>query len=146
MKVRRSSRRAGQRLLEAAALASDAHVVLKDGTDRWHVKGDPTEGALVVAAAKAGLDKADLDARSRASTRCPSRPRRKRMTTLHARPTARSPTPKGHLRSSSNSCTRVADRWRRAIAGTTRTEQAVLEAARRMAGRRCACWPWPRTR
>ena len=27
----------------------------------WDIKGDPTEGALVVAAAKAGMDKADLD-------------------------------------------------------------------------------------
>ena len=48
-------------LLQVAALASDAHMELEaDG--RWQVKGDPTEGALVVAAAKAGLSKADLDA------------------------------------------------------------------------------------
>jgi magnesium-transporting ATPase (P-type) len=36
--------------------------VIKDR--RWDIKGDPTEGALVVAAAKAGLHKAELDARS----------------------------------------------------------------------------------
>ena len=33
-----------------AALASDARLVARDG--RWHVEGDPTEGALVVAAVR----------------------------------------------------------------------------------------------
>ena len=41
-------------LLTAAVLASDARLVSRDG--RSHVEGDPTEGALVVAAIKAGLD------------------------------------------------------------------------------------------
>ena len=50
------------RLLRAAVLAADAHIVYNESELRWHVKGDPTEGALVVAAAKAGLTKADLDA------------------------------------------------------------------------------------
>ena len=49
-------------LLRAAALASDARVERSEPGDKWEVKGDPTEGALVVAAAKAGLDKAELDA------------------------------------------------------------------------------------
>jgi Ca2+-transporting ATPase len=49
-------------LLRAAALASDARVEQRNGAGTWEVKGDPTEGALVVAAAKAGLNKADLDA------------------------------------------------------------------------------------
>ena len=46
-------------LLRAGTLASDAQIVQVDG--RWEVKGDPTEGALVVAAAKAGLQKSELD-------------------------------------------------------------------------------------
>ena len=41
-------------LLRAAVLASDARLVTRDG--RWQVEGDPTEGALVVAAIKAGLN------------------------------------------------------------------------------------------
>src|SRR5690606_33202803 len=49
-------------LLEAAALASDAHLVRDAARDSWEIKGDPTEGALVVAAAKAGLHKPELDA------------------------------------------------------------------------------------
>jgi P-type Ca2+ transporter type 2C len=49
-------------LLRAAALASDARLERNEAGDKWEVKGDPTEGALVVAAAKAGLGKAELDA------------------------------------------------------------------------------------
>src|SRR3990172_8469557 len=43
-----------QLLLKAGVLASDA-VIGRDGV-RWFVKGDPTEGALVVVAAKGELD------------------------------------------------------------------------------------------
>jgi hypothetical protein len=48
-------------LLKAAVLASDARLVNHEG--RWDIKGDPTEGALIVAAAKASIAKAELDAR-----------------------------------------------------------------------------------
>jgi Ca2+-transporting ATPase len=72
------------RLLEAATLASDAHVARHEETGRWHVKGDPTEGALIVAAAKAGLAKADLDARRPRIGEIPFTSETKRMTTLHA--------------------------------------------------------------
>ena len=44
-------------VLRAGVLASDAQLVSRDG--RWHVVGDPTEGALVVAATKVGLSPAD---------------------------------------------------------------------------------------
>ena len=78
-------------LLTAAALASDAY--LQGPVDRgsssadafdWHIKGDPTEGALIVAAAKAGLDKAELDARFPRIGEIPFTSETKRMTTLHA--------------------------------------------------------------
>jgi Ca2+-transporting ATPase len=49
-------------LLRAAALASDARLLGGNENGPWHIKGDPTEGALVVAAAKARLPKAALDA------------------------------------------------------------------------------------
>jgi Ca2+-transporting ATPase len=52
-------------LLRAAALCNDARLVPPDGPDGepgdWTVLGDPTEGALRVLAAKAGLDLAALD-------------------------------------------------------------------------------------
>jgi Ca2+-transporting ATPase len=71
--------------LRAAALASDAHIApAADG--RWHVTGDPTEGALVVAAAKAGLRKTDLDAQCPRLNEIPFTSERKRMTTLAQTP------------------------------------------------------------
>ncbi len=81
----RPSNRLGrsQLLLRAAALASDAHIVHSESDGRWHVKGDPTEGALVVAAAKAGLHKADLDAQFPRVNEIPFTSETKRMTTLH---------------------------------------------------------------
>ena len=70
-------------LLRAAVLASDAHIVREESDNRWHVKGDPTEGALVVAAAKAGLRKADLDHQFPRVNEIPFTSETKRMTTLH---------------------------------------------------------------
>jgi Ca2+-transporting ATPase len=46
-------------LLAAGALCSDAELQLQSGGG-WEILGDPTEGALVVAAAKAGLDGFEL--------------------------------------------------------------------------------------
>ena len=71
-------------LLEAGVLASDAHLVRDSARDTWDIKGDPTEGALVVAAAKAGLHKAALDAALPRIHEIPFSPESKRMTTLHA--------------------------------------------------------------
>lgn len=67
-------------LLRGAALVSDARLVQENG--RWDIKGDPTEGALVVAAAKAGLNKADLDRRFPRLAEIPFTSEAKRMTTL----------------------------------------------------------------
>ncbi len=69
-------------LLRTGALASDATLV-RDEDGRWSVRGDPTEGALVVAATKFGLDKADLDATHPRRAEIPFSSERKRMTTLH---------------------------------------------------------------
>jgi Ca2+-transporting ATPase len=69
-------------LLRAAVLASDAYLIKEDG--RWEIKGDPTEGALVVAAAKAGIDKAPLEKESPRINEIPFTSESKRMTTLCA--------------------------------------------------------------
>ena len=50
-------------LLTAGALASDARLVTRDG--RSQVEGDPTEGALIVAAMKAGLNPGHLNERGK---------------------------------------------------------------------------------
>ena len=73
-----------KRLLQAGALASDAHIVRNEAAGRWHVKGDPTEGALIVAAAKAGLKKVVLDAEFPRVNEIPFASETKRMTTLHS--------------------------------------------------------------
>jgi Ca2+-transporting ATPase len=68
-------------LLTAAALASDVRLVQEGNV--WSIKGDPTEGSLVVAAAKAGLQKPDLDAKFPRIHEIPFTSETKRMTTLH---------------------------------------------------------------
>lgn len=67
-------------LLRAAVLASDANLAKESG--RWEIKGDPTEGALIVAAAKAGLDKANLNKEFPRIDEIPFTSETKRMTTL----------------------------------------------------------------
>ncbi len=57
-------------LLKAGLLCNDASVDEKDG--RWAVKGDPTEGALIVAAAKLGLNPRSAPREPRGSRRSPS--------------------------------------------------------------------------
>ena len=71
-------------LLRAAALTSDARLARSNG--RWQIKGDPTEGALVVLAAKAGLKKIDLEAQFPRVHEVPFSSEAKRMTTLHTSP------------------------------------------------------------
>jgi Ca2+-transporting ATPase len=68
-------------LLRAGVLASDARLASEKG--RWRVEGDPTEGALVVAAAKAGMDQDDLNRRLPRVQEIPFSSERRRMTTLH---------------------------------------------------------------
>jgi Ca2+-transporting ATPase len=71
-------------LLKVATLCNDSDCEKDDQTGRWTVKGDPTEGALVVAAAKAELSKATLEAKEPRIAEIPFSSERKCMTTLHA--------------------------------------------------------------
>jgi Ca2+-transporting ATPase len=70
-------------LLRAAALSSDARLEWNETGDKWEIKGDPTEGALVVLAAKAGLDKTEIDAQFPRVSEIPFSAETKRMITLH---------------------------------------------------------------
>jgi Ca2+-transporting ATPase len=70
-------------LLRAGALSSDAHLVQEKEDGRWHIQGDRTEGALVAAAAKAGLHKPQLDRSLPRVDEIPFSSESKRMTTLH---------------------------------------------------------------
>jgi Ca2+-transporting ATPase len=119
-------------LLRAATLASDAQIG-RNGTDgTWRVRGDPTEGALVVAAEKAGLSKKDLDARFPRVHEIPFASETKRMTTLQATPDGVVAYAKGAPEVILDSCTSqlMADGERR-LDAAGRTQ--VLDAARHMA-------------
>ena len=68
-------------LLNGGLLCSDARLE-KDG-DGYRMVGDPTEGALVVAAAKAGLWREEIEARMPRLAEIPFDSERKRMSTVH---------------------------------------------------------------
>ncbi len=68
-------------LLAAGALCSDASLSGEDG--EYRSVGDPTETALVLGAARAGLDKRELEARHPRVAEVPFSSSRKRMTTFH---------------------------------------------------------------
>jgi Ca2+-transporting ATPase len=70
-----------QLLLQEGLLCSDAILEERDG--KWTVKGDPTEGALVVAAVKAGLHEAEIRLENPRIEEIPFSSERKRMTTIH---------------------------------------------------------------
>jgi Ca2+-transporting ATPase len=71
-------------LLRAASLASDTQVLERDG--QWRVEGDPTEAALIVAAAKAGLDLETTAREQPRTAEIPFTSERRQMTTLHRLP------------------------------------------------------------
>jgi Ca2+-transporting ATPase len=70
-----------ERALRAADLANNATVNRSDG--RWSVQGDPTEGALIVAARKVGLSPETLDSRFERVGEVPFSSERKLMSTVH---------------------------------------------------------------
>ena len=118
-------------LLRSAALVSDARLVQEDG--RWDIKGDPTEGALVVAAAKAGLNKVDLDSQFPRLAEIPFTSETKRMTTLQEMPDGRVAYSKGAPEIILDSCTRyLSAEGERPLDAQTR--ETILKTAQEMAG------------
>ncbi len=102
-------------LLQGGVLASDASLSRFEANDthkrtadeNWKIQGDPTEGALVVAAAKAGMDKPRLDAKFPRVGEIPFSSESKRMTTLHAAPEGTVAYAKGAPEVILKSCTRA---------------------------------------
>ncbi len=70
-----------QMLLQGGLLCSDA--VLEEKEGKWFVKGDPTEGALVVAAVKVGYHETEMRIENTRIEEIPFSSERKRMTTIH---------------------------------------------------------------
>jgi len=118
-------------LLRAAVLASDARLVETEdgGTD---VRGDPTEAALVVAAANAGLEQDELLAAYPRVGEIAFTSERKRMTTLHGTADGRVAFSKGAPEVVLASCSRwLSPTGEQPLDDAGR--EAVLEAARRLA-------------
>ncbi|MEO3755292.1 cation-transporting P-type ATPase [Streptomyces sp. B6B3] len=71
-------------LLRAAGLCGNARLLPPEEHRGWRVLGDPTEGALVVAATKAGLDLRAEESATPRTAEFPFDSVRKLMTTVHA--------------------------------------------------------------
>jgi Ca2+-transporting ATPase len=75
-------------LLHGAVLCNDAKLEERSdtaGTRSWQMVGDPTEGAMVVAAAKCGFRRGDMEQALPRVQEIPFDSERKRMTTIHRR-------------------------------------------------------------
>ena len=73
-------------LLKAASLCNNTHLIvpLQKGTSGgWSISGDPTEGALIVAAEKAGIKMDELKEKNPRIAHLSFERIRKRMTTIH---------------------------------------------------------------
>ena len=72
-------------LLKVAVLCNDSALEQDTQTGKWIIRGDPTEGSLVVAAEKAGISKEDLEDQEPRVFEVPFSSERKRMTTIHTK-------------------------------------------------------------
>jgi P-type Ca2+ transporter type 2C len=84
-----------QKLLQACLLCNDALLQYSRDTDQktteWSILGDPTEGALLALAGKAGMFKADLEPQMPRLAEFPFTAERKRMSVIVANPEAELP-------------------------------------------------------
>ncbi|PIP64930.1 ATPase [Candidatus Peregrinibacteria bacterium CG10_big_fil_rev_8_21_14_0_10_49_16] len=109
-----------QQLLAAGALCNDAHLVQEEG--KWSIRGDPTEGGFVVAAAKAGLSKEELEKKCPRIDEVPFTSESKRMTTIHEKDGGKIAYAKGAPEIIADACTLSPEE-----------KQKVLDAAEHMA-------------
>ena len=70
-------------VLRIGHLCNSARLFAPEGEAGWHVAGDPTEGALLVAAAKAGLDRQEDERLQPVVRKMAFEAKRKRMSTIH---------------------------------------------------------------
>ena len=92
-------------LLRIGALCNDSS--LRQDNDSWTVSGDPTEGALVVAAAKSGIDPEALRGQWVRTDEVPFSSESRRMTTVHASPEGRMAMSKGATEVILDACSHI---------------------------------------
>jgi len=92
-------------LLNIGVLCNDTSLSSFD--DTWTIKGDPTEGSLLVAAAKVGLWQNDMNSQFPRLGEIPFSSERKRMTTVHRTPQGKIAYSKGAPESILSSCSHI---------------------------------------
>jgi Ca2+-transporting ATPase len=118
-------------LLKVSSLCNDTSLTSVDGV--WEIKGDPTEGALVVAAAKAGLWQKELTSQLPRIDEIPFSSETKRMTTIHQTPEGKVAYSKGAPEIILDSCSYIyAGGEERQL--TAKDKDNVLSVAQTMAG------------
>ncbi len=73
-------------VLWGSVLCNDAVLEEEEGEDEYRMVGDPTEGSMIVAAAKAGYWRSELEEKFPRVGEAPFDSDRKRMTTIHENP------------------------------------------------------------
>ncbi|MCJ7791071.1 MAG: cation-translocating P-type ATPase [Dehalococcoidia bacterium] len=120
-----------QTLMRINTLCNDTRLVSVDGV--WGIKGDPTEGALVVVSAKAGLLQEETNDKFPRIDEIPFSSERKRMTTIHNTPEGKVAYSKGAPEVILDSCSYIlTDSKERPL--TEKDKAQVLDTARQMAG------------
>jgi Ca2+-transporting ATPase len=120
-----------KKLLDICVLCNDTSLTFINGT--WQIKGDPTEGSLVVAAAKAGLWQEDINSQFPRLSEIPFSPERKRMTTIHQTDKGKIACSKGAPEVILNSCRHIYSQGQERGA-TNEDRNNILSVAQEMAG------------
>jgi P-type Ca2+ transporter type 2C len=121
-----------QALMRVNVLCNDTHLLFKDGI--WEIKGDPTEGALLVVAAKGGVEHEAVNNQMPRVDEIPFSSERKKMTTIHNTPEGRFAYSKGAPEVILDSCSYVRSNGAESPL-TVAEKAAILDNAQNMAGR-----------
>jgi Ca2+-transporting ATPase len=117
-------------LMQVNTLCNDTHLLQTD--TKWEIKGDPTEGALLVVAAKAGISHEIADEESPRIDEIPFSSERKRMTTVHSTPQGRISYSKGAPEVVLDACSQIIENGQ--IKSITDVDKSrILDNARLMA-------------
>ncbi len=116
--------------LHINALCNDTHLIHTEG--KWLIKGDPTEGALLVIAAKAGLEHEKLNHESPRIDEIPFSSERKKMTTIHNTPQGKFAYSKGAPEIILESCTHTMENGQEKPLDEI-SRAAILKASQTMA-------------
>ncbi|MDY6796469.1 MAG: cation-transporting P-type ATPase [Actinomycetota bacterium] len=109
-KLSRESLESLEPAVRAAALCNNSRLVAREGEEGWRIIGDPTEGALIVLARKAGLDPEELYSRCQRSFELPFESVRKRMSVICREDEGEAAYVKGAPREVLEKCTRILTR------------------------------------